>query len=61
MAMQQQLDMTATVQNIKRLVGHMRRKYKNADVVALNSSPKSSFRILYDSFCNLSPLSFVTS
>ena len=59
-AMQQQLDMTAVVQNIKRLVGHMRRKNKNASVTVLNSSPKGFFMTVYDSFCNLSPLSFVT-
>ena len=34
-AMQQQACMTATVQNIKRLAGHMRRKFKNAGVNAL--------------------------
>jgi len=33
-AMQQQACLTATVQNIKRLVGHMRRKYRNAGISA---------------------------
>ena len=34
-AMQQQASMTATVQNIKRLVGHLRRKFRNSCVSAL--------------------------
>ncbi len=41
--MQQQACMTATVQNIKRLVGHMRRKFRNAGVNAL---PKTSLNVL---------------
>ena len=60
LTMQQQLDMTATVQNIKRLVGHMRRKNNNASVIAINSSPKGPLCILYDCLCNLSPLFYVT-
>jgi len=34
--MNQQAVMTATVQNIKRLVGHMRRKFRNSGVTALS-------------------------
>jgi transposase len=59
-AMQQQLDMTAVVQNIKRPVGHRRRKNKNVSVTVLNSSLKGFFMTVYDSLCNLPPLSFVT-
>ena len=36
-AMEQQASMTATVQNIKRLVGHMRRKCRNAGINALST------------------------
>ncbi|HID24023.1 MAG TPA: transposase, partial [Planctomycetaceae bacterium] len=36
-AMQQQACMTATVQNIKRLVGHMRRKRRDAGIKALSA------------------------
>jgi len=52
--------MTAVVQNIKQLVGHRRRKNKNASVTVLNSSLKGFFMTVYDSLCNLPPLSFVT-
>ena len=46
-SVQQQANMTATVQNIKRLVKHMRRKFKNAGVLALNGSAIHSIRAKY--------------
>ena len=42
-AMHQQACMTATVQNIKRLVSHMRRKYRNAGVTAIDQLPLLQF------------------
>ena len=51
-AMQQQACLTATVQNIKRLVGHLRRKFRNTAVAAGNIPVFHPFDALISSFSN---------
>lgn len=47
LAMKQQACMTATVQNIKRLVGFMHRKFKNAGVCTINTAIFDCFNTKY--------------
>lgn len=51
-AMQQQACLTATVQNIKRLVGHMRRKFRNTGVAACKTPVINALDSLNRSFSN---------
>ena len=50
-AMQQQACLTATVQNIKRIVGHMRRKFRNTGVAACKTPVINALDSLNRSFC----------
>ena len=52
-AMRQQACLTATVQNIKRLVGHMRRKLKNTGIAAVNTPVFCAFTAYFNSFFNI--------
>ncbi len=52
-AMQQQACLTATVQNIKRLVGHMRRKFRNTAVAACKKPVFYAFYTLNRAYCNI--------
>jgi len=51
-AMQQQACLTATVQNIKRFVGHMRRKYRNTEVAACKTPVINALDTLNRLFCD---------
>jgi len=54
-AMRQQACLTATIQNIKRLVGHMRRKLRNTGVAAVKTPAFYVFSAFISSFFNSKP------
>jgi len=57
-AMKQQAYMTATIQNIKRLVSYMNRKLKNTGVLTLDSKIIHSICVKYNRLCILYKLSY---